>query len=151
MSCNFWAPMYLAINTHYMCNFKRPRIISCEAQGQLPTPAPVVCCLRPCPLQTAKDCYLGGNEGPCGEKTASADGGRSRGAWVPRGEAGEWGSEGGPGVPGARMLGRGSQEPLRADDCPVTAHHFPRQFLFLSSYFKNMVHVEGEEVLLLTA
>ena len=70
---------------------------------------------------------------------------------MPRGEAGEWGSEGGPGVPGARMLGRGSQEPLRADDCPVTAHHFPRQFLFLSSYFKNMVHVEGEEVLLLTA
>ena len=70
---------------------------------------------------------------------------------MPRGEAGKWGSEGGSGVPGARTPGRSSQEPLRAGDCPVTAQHFPWQFLFPSSYFKNMVHVEGEEVLLLTA
>ena len=151
MSCSFWAPMYLAINTHYMCNFKRPRIISCEAQGQQPTPSPCSLLSQALPSANRQGLLFGGKWGVLWREDSvwwwRAE---QRGLGAPRG-GGTWGSEGGPCMPCACLLERGSCKTLWAADCPVTARHFPWQFLFLSSYFKNMVHMEGEGVLLLTA
>lgn len=82
---------------------------------------------------------MGGNEGSCGEKTASGDGRQSRGAWAPRGEAASGDQRAAPvcHVPACRRgtLTRPSEQ-LIARSLPITFHgSFFFRVLTLKTWF----------------
>lgn len=69
MNRNFWAPTYLAINIHTYVISRDQELSAAKPKGSGPCMAPVVCCLRPCPVQSTQICYFGGElGGPVGRR-----------------------------------------------------------------------------------